>query len=499
MDYLLIFALIFVAGTLILLKTNAERYLLIIFMIRTKYGLELLDKAAQLSPRLWRFIADFAVVFSFGGLGAWYVSKHRRIEPILSVIYLPAALAYLLSDGLSFSSVILTIILFIMVIITAARRNVIASNSAFAFGFIAFFLLALKFIPALSGMGSGNTMVVAPQIASIILLIFIGVIGLPALLIGGLVFQGLLIVTGQSNVAGVSPILPSEKDGQIGLSPPGEGYDFFFIPIQYALIAFAVLLLVHEFAHGVLSRVENIKVKSAGLLTFGPFPIGGFVEPDEEELKKEGGIKNMRISAMGSFANFTTAFVFIILLNLTALLLVVFTSNGIISFDGVIENGSVIQEVNGIKITTLESFREVMSEVKPNENVTLKTDKGSFVLETAENPDSPGKSHLGVYMGGVPHTKNPMLAGAFYTLIQLFNWIFLLNVMIGLVNLLPIVPFDGGRMFNEIVHSFKMNAELEKKIVYVMFILGLFILLANITPLITPYFDSLLRWITGSI
>jgi len=56
-----------------------------------------------------------------------------------------------------------------------------------------------------------------------------------------------------------------------------------FIPIVWGLIALIVTLIVHEFAHAILSRVEDIKVKSMGLLV-ALVPIGGFAEPDEEQL-----------------------------------------------------------------------------------------------------------------------------------------------------------------------------------------------------------------------
>lgn len=509
MDYWLIFLLIFIAGTLLLMKTSAERHI-VVFMIRTKYGLKLLDRTAEISPRLWRFIADFAVVFSFAGLGAWYVSKYRRVEPTLFIITLPVLLIYFLSEGLCMATILLIILFIILLILTITRKSINNPILAFALGFIVFFLLASALLPELGGMGSNNTQISAPQIAHTIWLMFIGIIGVPALLIGSLLFQGFMIISEQSNVAGVSPILPSVKDGQVGLSPPGEGYENFFIPLHYALIALAVLLIVHEFAHGVLSRVEKIKVKSAGLLTLGPFPIGGFVEPDEEKLKEGDGIKNMRISAMGSFANFTTAFVFVILMGFITALFTFCITNGIIVFDGiivestvegypahgVIENGSIIKEFNGKPAATYESFRELMLNVTPHQNITLTTDKGIFVIETIENPEDPTRAYIGIYMSAIPHTsKNPVLANAFYTIIELFYWIFLLNLMIGLVNLLPIVPFDGGRMFNELIHSLKINEEIKKKIIYAVIILGLFILLVNLLPLI----ESLFRWIVNLI
>lgn len=56
-----------------------------------------------------------------------------------------------------------------------------------------------------------------------------------------------------------------------------------FIPFTWGFIALIVTLVVHEFSHAILCRVENIRVKSMGLL-LALVPIGGFAEPDEEEL-----------------------------------------------------------------------------------------------------------------------------------------------------------------------------------------------------------------------
>lgn len=56
-----------------------------------------------------------------------------------------------------------------------------------------------------------------------------------------------------------------------------------FIPLTWGAIALLVTLVVHEFSHAILCRVEDIRVKSMGIL-LAVVPIGGFAEPDEEEL-----------------------------------------------------------------------------------------------------------------------------------------------------------------------------------------------------------------------
>ncbi|AKB78590.1 Sterol-regulatory element-binding protein intramembrane protease [Methanosarcina horonobensis HB-1 = JCM 15518] len=71
-----------------------------------------------------------------------------------------------------------------------------------------------------------------------------------------------------------------------------------FIPFTWGVIALIVTLVVHEFSHAILCRVEDIRVKSMGIL-FALVPIGGFAEPDDEQLfgKKEEVKKELSLTA----------------------------------------------------------------------------------------------------------------------------------------------------------------------------------------------------------
>ena len=73
-----------------------------------------------------------------------------------------------------------------------------------------------------------------------------------------------------------SAVSPKLMIGLPGVNP--------VIPLWYGIIALVVAMVIHEFSHGILSRVADVKVKALGLLLF-IFPIGAFVEPDEEEMK----------------------------------------------------------------------------------------------------------------------------------------------------------------------------------------------------------------------
>jgi membrane-associated protease RseP (regulator of RpoE activity) len=79
-----------------------------------------------------------------------------------------------------------------------------------------------------------------------------------------------------------------------------------FVPLSVEVIlALLILITVHEVAHGVLARIHNIDVKSAGLIWF-IVPLGGFVEPDEDQLKTAPLLHKLQVYAAGITVNLIT-------------------------------------------------------------------------------------------------------------------------------------------------------------------------------------------------
>jgi len=472
MDFWLILLVMFIIGTLMLSKTKAERHVLL-FMIRTTRGISLMDKIAGISPRAWLFFADLATVISFAGLGGMYVSKHRRMEPIIFVIGCMGLVVYSAKMGNVLASAVFLVLLSIL---ANWKFNKPVFNTPQASFLVTFVIMALIMLQIFQPSTEGDF--ILPQEVHVLLAMLGGIIGLPAILIGTLVFQGFMILTEKSETPGVSPALPMVKDGELGLG--FLGFDI-FIPIWYAVTAIIILLVVHEYAHGILARVHNVRVKSSGLLTIGPVPIGAFVEPDEDELKKRPGVENMRISAVGSFANILTAFAFVSILFFIVIpsygegLIVMGVINGTPAY-GVIEEETIIYEIDDKEVKNRLSVN-----IEPDQNITLNTSKGIFVIETTEHPDDPGRGYIGILH--VEHTKGFITPVMFISIVQLFYWIYFLNFAVGLVNLLPILPFDGGRMFSELMKMFKLSEENITKIVYWVIAIVLLILLINVTPL----------------
>lgn len=74
------------------------------------------------------------------------------------------------------------------------------------------------------------------------------------------------------------------------------------IPIWYGILGLLVAIVIHEVAHGILTRVGNMDIRSMGVLLL-IVPMGAFVEPDEEALVKTDKRRRMNVYAVGPATN----------------------------------------------------------------------------------------------------------------------------------------------------------------------------------------------------
>ena len=251
-----------------------------------------------------------------------------------------------------------------------------------------------------------------------------------------------------------------------GVDIPGSSI---YIPLVYGLIALATVLIVHEFSHGVQSVGEKISIKSIGLLLFAIIP-GAFVEPDEDELKNAKRTSKLRVYAAGSIANISLAVIALLLMSLlSAGIPAFFTENGIeISrvvpdspSDGILKEGMVIESIDGHEINSSDSYVNIISSFKPGQNVSLQTDSGSYTIELDKNPNDQSKGFFGIQANKHFKLINNSLGSlpwVLFEFLELFQWIAMLNLGIGLFNLLPIKPLDGGYMLETLL-SYKLSSE----------------------------------------
>jgi membrane-associated protease RseP (regulator of RpoE activity) len=252
--------------------------------------------------------------------------------------------------------------------------------------------------------------------------------------------------------SGVAPALP-------GVKVPGSPI---FIPLIAGWISLFIVTMIHEFSHGIVAVANGLKVKSSGVAFFGPI-MGAFVEPDEKMLVKKNDVTQYSIFAAGPFSN--------ILLTIVAFLLMIMVASPVInaitvptgfSFEGISAGmpaaaAGVLPsvrytQVNGIDVNNDSLFVEVMDASVPNQTVVISNENVSFAIITGEHPNNKAKGYAGVT--GVQTEFKIKHDNWFYKLAypvmqkvsELLFLIFLLSSGIGIMNLLPLGPIDGGRM-----------------------------------------------------
>ncbi|HLC39458.1 MAG TPA: site-2 protease family protein [archaeon] len=297
---------------------------------------------------------------------------------------------------------------------------------------------------------------------------FFSIFGYAALVVGIIASLGsfyLIIQSGYSILAnpdqarpGLQPIIPSVPSTTIC------SYAL-CVPFWYWIIGVLIVLLSHELAHAFVSRAENIKIKSFGLLSLVVLP-GAFVEPDERQLKKSSSMTKLKIYAAGSFANIL---IFALATVISMAIFQTFYIQSGVSYESLVDSSpamaaslkGVIVEINDQKIHNTDDFRAVMGNVRPGQFAVIKTTEGEFRFATAASPDKPDQSYIGI---ANPFTffsvtsQAGVFSGSIEWFYRLFVWVAFLNIGIGLVNLLPIKPLDGGLVYEEIFKViFKKN------------------------------------------
>ena len=299
-----------------------------------------------------------------------------------------------------------------------------------------------------------------------------------------------------------SAVSPKMMIGLPGVNP--------VIPLWYGILALVIAMVIHEFSHGILSRVANVKVKALGLLLF-IFPVGAFVEPDEEEMKAMKKWERMRLYAAGPGSNMVIALIFSFLFSSVMVASLAPAEDGLLLYsvstdyggaEAGLEPWMLLTSINEEAIEDSDDWQRIMNDTYAGQTVNVSvmnagvpetyavtlSDKGSYYLKYYPDLYEPwmsGKGFMGVAAENPEFvtnnlanpTENILLyislpfaklqpfpdhftsifepSGAvgaipdnlFWILANSFYWIFWLNLMVGLTNALPSVPLDGGFIF----------------------------------------------------
>ena len=299
-----------------------------------------------------------------------------------------------------------------------------------------------------------------------------------------------------------SAVSPKMMIGLPGVNP--------VIPLWYGILALVIAMVIHEFSHGILSRVANVKVKALGLLLF-IFPVGAFVEHDEEEMKAMKKWERMRLYAAGPGSNMVIALIFSFLFSSVMVASLAPAEDGLLLYsvstdyggaEAGLEPWMLLTSINEEPVEDSDDWQRIMNDTYAGETVNVSvmnagvpetyavtlSDKGSYYLKYYPDLYEPwmsGKGFMGVAAENPEFvtnnlanpTENILLyislpfaklqpfpdhftsifepSGAvgiipdnlFWILANSFYWIFWLNLMVGLTNALPSVPLDGGFIF----------------------------------------------------
>lgn len=161
------------------------------------------------------------------------------------------------------------------------------------------------------------------------------------------------------------------------------------LPITYGIIGLVFAMVIHEMAHGIQSRANDIKVNSSGIL-YGVVPLGAFVEPDEEETEKASRRARMHVYAAGITTNtFAAILLFgMLVFGMTGGIACDYEDNaavysvvdGTVAYEYNIETTSIITHIDGVPVT-LDGLTDVL---KQNTSDTLQYYDVTFLYKNTE-------------------------------------------------------------------------------------------------------------------
>ena len=259
----------------------------------------------------------------------------------------------------------------------------------------------------------------------------------------------------------ISPILP-------GFHIPGTDLK---VPLITGWLALFIVVVIHEFSHGVVSRAHNVPVKSSGLLIFGPIG-GAFVEPDEKTLAKQPETVKYSLFAAGPFSNIVTGLLFALFSAFVILPLLVFmTMPAGVEITSVVPDypaanaslgaGMIITGINGAAVVDNAQLSAQLDKVRAGDSLLITVEKSDggvaeYSVLTTQNPNdaTSTKGYVGINLLA---KRDPKVDAVWYQgliitlrwLQEFFKWLLILSLGLGLANLLPIGPVDGGQMLRQ--------------------------------------------------
>jgi membrane-associated protease RseP (regulator of RpoE activity) len=293
-----------------------------------------------------------------------------------------------------------------------------------------------------------------------------------------------------------------------------------YLPITYGLAALVITIIIHEAGHGIVARVNNIRVDSTGIVLFLGLPIGAFVNIEREELNKAtlkqksavltaGPLNNMIVAGASLVALYFIVSTLVPLPTYTNStefgVLVVSVNGGSLAESLGINAQSVIQYVAGRQLTSVETLGETLrANLGKTIDITWMDKPGDTITRQVTLPSTtaPGRGILGVTVTPVSadprqvldtyknqFSQNPLaillpptfqqglvpysdlmapkftsgvFGNNFAPIANMLFWLWFINFNVGIFNALPIGPLDGGQLYGAVIENKAKSKTLAK-------------------------------------
>lgn len=298
----------------------------------------------------------------------------------------------------------------------------------------------------------------------------------------------------------IAPVLP-------GVSVPGMPDLSFW----HWIVAILVVAIVHEVSHGIYARLHKLRVVSSGFAFLGPI-LAAFVEPDEKELERASPFVQLSVLAAGPFSNILFGFVILAI----SLFVLAPLGSSLMTYEGVkivsiapeypisnstLQPGFEIEAINGVPVSNLTDFLFHLEKHRPGEFIELHSNGTIHMVELGVHPKDSTKAMLGVSLtpartevaDAIRAQYGDLLPRAFLWTLQLFFWLYVISLGVGLFNLLPLAFLDGGRMSYLAAFVVTKNKTTSLRVFGFLSFLCLSLILVNLLP----YLWQLLTFLFG--
>lgn len=266
-----------------------------------------------------------------------------------------------------------------------------------------------------------------------------------------------------------------------------------YVPLTFWLLSIFIIAVVHEGGHALIARAHRLRVKSTGFATLNiilPIIPMAYVDIDEKQMSARRAREQLSVLSAGPIFN-------VVFSVLVALLLVFVTTpilNKNITYAGLeivqssqalLKEGEIIHFIEGIPIKNTRDLYFEVGLYNPGEIVEVTTNSGIYDVALLYGPA--GTTVLGITVSQIIDFKESSLERygrlplvSFKWFHNLMRWVFILSLGIGLFNLIPIGPIDGGRIVKVLSEksSKTYGTRIWKAVSYVFFVILLILIFA---------------------